>query len=102
MVPEEALLESGGANFILQVLGSVTQEMRDLPKTNPTEARRLGWQRMSLLVLFFRPANLADPTRSFRNIVNKLIVSPVIQKLVFTNGKDAVSVVVVGGWGWSG
>lgn len=89
VVPEEALLASGGDNFILRVLGEVTQEMRELPVTNPVKAMQLGWQRMALLVLFFKPANLSDPSASFKAVANKLIVSPVVQKLVFTNGKEA-------------
>lgn len=89
VVPQDALLKSGGDNFILRALGQVTDEMKQLPTTNPAKAMQLGWQRMALLVLFFRPADLADPTPTFRAVANKLIVSPVVQKLVFSNGMEA-------------
>lgn len=42
-----------------------------------------GWARMSLLVLYFSPDHLRNPT-NFEAVSNKLICSPVTQILVFT------------------
>ena len=46
-------------------------------------AMHAGWARMSLLVLYFSPDHLRNPT-NFEAVSNKLICSPVTQILVFT------------------
>ena len=46
-------------------------------------AMHAGWARMSLLVLYFSPDHLRNPT-NFETVSNKLICSPVTQILVFT------------------
>lgn len=46
---------------------------------------RLGWQRMCLQVLFFVPKNLLAPQQSFARFAGRLIVSPVVRVLVFSN-----------------
>ena len=42
-----------------------------------------GWQRMSLLISFFKPSTLRDP-KTFAKLGNKLICFPVTQALVFS------------------
>ncbi|EIE23551.1 hypothetical protein COCSUDRAFT_28911 [Coccomyxa subellipsoidea C-169] len=58
---------------------------KDAPRNlqSMEEQERLGWWRMSLLVLYFSPDHLRDP-QNFAAVANKVICSPVTQVLVFT------------------
>ncbi|EIE22041.1 hypothetical protein COCSUDRAFT_16894 [Coccomyxa subellipsoidea C-169] len=47
-----------------------------------------GWQRMALQILYFVPFNLLQPARSFAAVSGKLLVSPVLKKLVFLNSRE--------------
>ncbi len=38
---------------------------------------------MALQVIFFGPENIYDPTESFAAVSNRLIVSPIVRKLVY-------------------
>lgn len=49
-----------------------------------------GWQRMALQILYFVPYNLLQPAASFSAISQKLLVSPVLKKLVFLNSPEEV------------
>jgi hypothetical protein len=49
-----------------------------------------GWQRMALQILYFVPYNLLQPAASFSAISQKLMVSPVLKKLVFLNSPEEV------------
>ena len=49
-----------------------------------------GWQRMALQILYFVPHNLLQPARSFAAVSQKLLVSPVLKKLVFSNSPEEV------------
>ena len=49
-----------------------------------------GWQRMALQILYFVPYDLLQPAASFSAISRKLLVSPVLKKLVFLNSPDEV------------
>jgi hypothetical protein len=55
------------------------------PPADPAARASLGWMRMALQVLFFVPADLVRPEAAFRRYSGKLIVSPVLRKLVFGN-----------------
>ena len=46
---------------------------------------------MALQILFFVPYNLLQPAASFSAISQKLLVSPVLKKLVFLNSPEEVS-----------
>ncbi|GBF99275.1 hypothetical protein Rsub_12035 [Raphidocelis subcapitata] len=59
------------------------------PEDTP-ENRRLGWQRMCLLVLYFSPSDLLTPQASFAAISNRLLVGPVVQTLVYSKVPRAV------------
>lgn len=48
-----------------------------------------GWQRMALQVLFFGPENIYDPIESFTAVSNRLVVSPIVRKLVFNKASPA-------------
>lgn len=52
---------------------------------------------MSLLVLYFNPANLLQPDASFEAISDRLIVPPVVETLVYSKFQTTVRV-----WGGSG
>ncbi len=45
---------------------------------------------MALQILYFVPFNLLQPARSFAAVSGKLLVSPVLKKLVFLNSRDEV------------
>ena len=45
---------------------------------------------MALQILYFVPHNLLQPARSFAAISQKLLVSPVLKKLVFANSPEEV------------
>ena len=47
------------------------------------EGMGAGWARMALLVLYFSPDHLRNPS-NFEAVSNRLICSPVTQILVFT------------------
>ncbi|KAF8071318.1 rbm8a [Scenedesmus sp. PABB004] len=47
------------------------------------EARRTAWARMSLLVLYFNPADLLTPQASFDAVAERLLVGPVVRTLVY-------------------
>jgi hypothetical protein len=46
---------------------------------------------MSLLVLYFNPSNLLEPDASFEALSNRLIVPPVVETLVYSKFRGAVS-----------
>ena len=43
-----------------------------------------GWQRMAILVLCLKPENLLDPNDAFAGFANRLTISPVVERLVFS------------------
>lgn len=45
--------------------------------------RCAGWRRMTLQVLFFGPEDIYNPDASFRAISNRVVVSPIVRKLVY-------------------
>ena len=45
---------------------------------------------MALQILYFVPYNLLQPAASFSAISQKLLVSPVLKKLVFLNSPEEV------------
>ena len=47
----------------------------------------IGWQRMALQILFFVPGDLAHPGGSFAPLAGRLLVSPVLRKLVYGNAR---------------
>jgi hypothetical protein len=53
----------------------------------------IGWERMVLQILFLGPSNLLEPTASFAQMSQKLIVSPIVKTLVFSKVPEKVSFV---------
>lgn len=91
VVRKEAFLQAAKNGLAVQLLSKgkvVSKEpVEDTPAT-----RQKGWQRMVLQILFFGPSNLLEPEETFRQISERLIVSPVIKTLVFNKVPDQVKV----------
>ncbi|KAL3157286.1 hypothetical protein ABBQ38_001518 [Trebouxia sp. C0009 RCD-2024] len=49
---------------------------------------QLGWKRMALQILYFVPGNLLNPELSFRALSERLVVSPVLQTLVYSKNPE--------------
>ncbi|KAK9836203.1 hypothetical protein WJX81_008501 [Elliptochloris bilobata] len=74
------LLRAGKDNaFVRLVYG---KEPANIPATEE-EQEIIGWHRMALLVLYFAPEKLRVPS-NFDAVSERLLVSPVIQALVFS------------------
>ena len=90
VVEEAALLDAGGP--LPGVVAALSSGGPDAPPpppppTNPATRADLGWKRMALQILFFVPGDLARPDRSFGRLAGRLLVSPVLRKLVFGNAR---------------
>lgn len=61
---------------------------------------QLGWKRMALQILYFVPGNLLNPDASFQALSERLVVSPVLQTLVYsknpTGAREWVNKVATG------
>ncbi|GIM12716.1 hypothetical protein Vretimale_15892, partial [Volvox reticuliferus] len=96
VIPVDALLETARDNFLARFIsgGRTQQEVAAIAQPGPVEdtpeARRKGWQRMALLVLYFGPSNLLTPEDSFAAISNRLIVGPVVETLVYSKVPKSV------------
>ncbi|GLC37188.1 hypothetical protein PLESTB_000989400 [Pleodorina starrii] len=90
VIPVDALLEIARDNWLARFIsggrspGEVAAIAQPGPVEDSREARRKGWQRMALLVLYFGPSNLLTPEESFAAISNRLIVGPVVETLVYS------------------
>ena len=90
VVEEGALLEAGGplpAAVAAFSAGPPGSPPPPPPPEDPARRAALGWKRMALQILFFVPGDLGRPERSFDALAGKLIVSPVLRKLVFGNAR---------------
>ncbi|GFR43070.1 hypothetical protein Agub_g4077, partial [Astrephomene gubernaculifera] len=89
VIPVDALLQNARDGLLARSIagGLPAEEVRRIAQPGPVEdspeARRKGWQRMALLVLFFNPSNLLLPQESFSAISGRLMVGPVVQTLVY-------------------
>jgi len=96
VVPRAALLELAADNFLARFIAGgrsaaeVAQIARDGPAEDSEEARRRGWMRMALLVLYFGPGDLLTPEASFNALSNRLMVGPVVETLVYSKVRGAV------------
>ncbi|BDA42088.1 hypothetical protein COCOBI_02-8900 [Coccomyxa sp. Obi] len=91
VVREENLMEAGGllpASVRALSGGDAEDAPEEVIPQNRAEQLRLGWQRMALQILYFVPYNLLQPAASFAAVSGKLLVSPVLKKLVFLNSRD--------------
>ncbi|EFN58377.1 hypothetical protein CHLNCDRAFT_140272 [Chlorella variabilis] len=89
LVPTENLLEAAARNFFIDVLaGDLAAQPVDGVPLQPKEltpaARKLGWQRMALQILYIVPSDLRDPRKGFLAVAERLIVGPILKTLVFS------------------
>ncbi|KAL3695776.1 hypothetical protein R1sor_009852 [Riccia sorocarpa] len=89
VVSTEALLAAAKNGLAVKVL-SAGKEVPDEPVIDSAENRQKGWERMVLQILFLGPSNLLEPTQSFRQMSEKLIVSPIVKTLVYSKVPDKV------------
>ena len=92
VVEEAALEEAGGPLPAAVAAFSAGPPGAPPPPPPPTDAaarRALGWKRMALQILFFVPGDLGRPDGSFSGIADRMIVSPVLRKLVYGNAAAA-------------
>nr|CAD1828208.1 unnamed protein product [Ananas comosus var. bracteatus] len=74
-------LLSKGRKFPMNLLWTIRSIVKSLS---------LGWERMVLQILFLGPSNLLEPTASFAQMSQKLIVSPIVKTLVFSKVPEKV------------
>jgi len=90
VVAEADLLDSGGPlPGIVAALsgGGPGAPPPPPPPADPAARAAIGWQRMALQILFFVPGDLARPGSSFAPLAGRLLVSPVLRKLVYGNAR---------------
>jgi len=96
VIRAENLLDAAADNLIIRLsmklVSGVDIGGYNLVKKaeDTTESRRKGWQRMALQVLFFGPENVYQPSESFGAVSGRLVVSPIVRKLVFNKVPLAV------------
>ncbi|XP_042518412.1 uncharacterized protein LOC122092147 isoform X2 [Macadamia integrifolia] len=82
-ISKESLLQSAKNGLAVKLL-SKGREVPDEPVVDNKLNRQIGWERMVLQILFLGPSNLLEPTASFAQMSQKLIVSPIVKTLVFS------------------
>lgn len=96
-IPRQALVGAARDGFLARYVtgGRTKEEVEAIAVKGPVEdtlaARRKGWQRMALLVLYFSPSNLLTPEQSFAAISSRLMVGPVVETLVYSKVPKAVT-----------
>eukprot|EP00193_Tetraselmis_chui_P009996 CAMPEP_0177784900 /NCGR_PEP_ID=MMETSP0491_2-20121128/19983_1 /TAXON_ID=63592 /ORGANISM="Tetraselmis chuii, Strain PLY429" /LENGTH=352 /DNA_ID=CAMNT_0019305769 /DNA_START=204 /DNA_END=1264 /DNA_ORIENTATION=+ len=96
VIRSENLLDAATDNLIVRlsmklVSGVDISEYQLVDQVEDNAAsRRKGWQRMALQVLFFGPEDIYRPESSFRAVSNKIVVSPIVRKLVYNKIPTAV------------
>ncbi|RZS21075.1 hypothetical protein BHM03_00053666 [Ensete ventricosum] len=99
-ISKDSLLASAKNGLAVKIL-SKGKEVPDEPvvdnKLNRQKGHNLyhefvlsGWERMVLQILFLGPSNLLEPTASFAQMSQKLIVSPIVKTLVFSKVPEKV------------
>eukprot|EP00250_Pteridium_aquilinum_P000421 c10462_g1_i1 orf=147-1571(+) len=89
VVSKEALLDAAKNGLAVKLL-SKGKEIPDDPIVDNERTRQRGWERMVLQILFLGPSDLLEPKKSFAQISQKLIVSPIIKTLVFNKVPEKV------------
>ncbi|KAK1297015.1 hypothetical protein QJS10_CPB15g01329 [Acorus calamus] len=88
-ISNKSLLASARNGLAVKLL-SKGKEVLDEPVVDNKLNRQKGWERMVLQILFLGPSNLLEPTASFSQMSQKLIVSPIIKTLVFSKVPEKV------------
>ncbi|KAG6473103.1 hypothetical protein ZIOFF_067010 [Zingiber officinale] len=82
-ISKESLLASAKNGLAVKIL-SKGKEVPNEPVVDNKLNRQKGWERVLLQILFLGPSNLLEPTASFSQMSQKLIVSPIVKTLVFS------------------
>ncbi|CAL9172677.1 uncharacterized protein LOC135593856 [Musa acuminata AAA Group] len=88
-ISKDSLLASAKNGLAVKIL-SKGKEVPDEPVVDNKLNRQKGWERMVLQILFLGPSNLLEPTASFAQMSQKLIVSPIVKTLVFSKVPEKV------------
>ncbi|XP_017695884.1 uncharacterized protein LOC103696205 isoform X2 [Phoenix dactylifera] len=88
-ISKESLLASAKNGLAVKLL-SKGKEVPEEPVVDNKINRQKGWERMVLQILFLGPSNLLEPTASFAQMSQKLIVSPIVKTLVFSKVPEKV------------
>ncbi|XP_010939052.1 uncharacterized protein [Elaeis guineensis] len=88
-ISKESLLASAKNGLAVKIL-SKGKEVPEEPVVDNKINRQKGWERMVLQILFLGPSNLLEPTASFAQMSQKLIVSPIVKTLVFSKVPEKV------------
>ncbi|MQL87397.1 hypothetical protein Taro_019956 [Colocasia esculenta] len=88
-ISKESLLASAENGLAVKIL-SKGREVPQEPVVDNKKNRQKGWERMVLQILFLGPSNLLEPTASFAQMSQKLIVSPIVKTLVFCKVPEKV------------
>lgn len=88
-ISRESLLASAKNGLAVKLLSKGKQVPED-PVVDNNLNRQKGWERMVLQILFLGPSNLLEPTASFAQMSQKLIVSPIVKTLVFSKVPEKV------------
>ncbi|PKA65575.1 hypothetical protein AXF42_Ash005909 [Apostasia shenzhenica] len=88
-ISKDSLLKSAKNGLAVKLL-SKGREIPDEPVVDNKVNRQKGWERMVLQILFLGPSNLLEPTASFSQMSEKLIVSPIVKTLVFSKVPEKV------------
>jgi hypothetical protein len=75
----------------IQEAAQTAARLPGAPRPPDDGTMRLGWQRMAILVLCLKPVNLLDPNPAFVSFGNRLTISPVVERLVFSKVPEAVA-----------
>lgn len=88
-ISKESLLASAKNGLAVKIL-SKGRKVPEEPVVDNKLNRQKGWERMVLQILFLGPSNLLEPTASFAQMSQKLIVSPIVKTLVFSKVPEKV------------
>lgn len=88
-ISKESLLASAKNGLAVKLL-SKGKEVPEEPVVDNKLNRQKGWERMVLQILFLGPSNLLEPSASFDQMSQKLIVSPIVKTLVFSKVPEKV------------
>ncbi|CAA6667371.1 unnamed protein product [Spirodela intermedia] len=88
-ISKESLLAAAENGLAVKIL-SKGRDVPQEPVVDNKSSRQKGWERMVLQILFLGPSNLLEPTASFAQMSQKLIVSPIVKTLVFSKVPEKV------------
>ncbi|KAL6961237.1 hypothetical protein U1Q18_039001 [Sarracenia purpurea var. burkii] len=88
-IGKESLLASAKNGLAVKLLSKGKNVPRE-PVIDNKMNRQKGWERMVLQILFLGPSNLLEPSASFAQMSQKLIVSPIVKTLVFSKVPEKV------------